>query len=56
MSILLAKSNPPEESLLDHTKNCLTVYNSLQEQMPFLTDIAKNPDFFRASFLRCRTS
>ena len=45
MSILLAKSDPPE-TLIDHTKNCLEVYNSLRKQMPFLADVAKNPDFF----------
>ena len=45
MSILLAKSDPPE-TLKEHTENCLTVYDSLQERMPFLTDVAKNPDFF----------
>ena len=45
MAILLAKSDP-RETLLDHTENCLEVYNSLKEQMPFLADVAKNPDFF----------
>ena len=49
MSILLAKSDPPE-TLLDHTENCLAVYDSLREQMPFLADIAKNPDFFEHLF------
>lgn len=42
--MLLAKSNPPE-TLLEHTENCLAVYNSLREQMPFLNDVAENPDF-----------
>ncbi len=49
MSILLAKSDP-KETLLDHTKNCLAVYNSLKERMPFLTDVAKEPDFFEHLF------
>ncbi len=49
MSILLAKSDPPE-SLKKHTENCLAVYNSLRERMPFLADIAKNPDFFEHLF------
>ena len=45
MSILLAKSDPPE-SLKKHTENCLAVYKSLRERMPFLADVTKNPDFF----------
>lgn len=49
MSILLAKSDPPE-TLLDHTENCLAVYDSLRERMPFLADIAKEPDFFEHLF------
>jgi len=49
MSTLLAKSNPPE-TLLDHTENCLAVYNSLRERMPFLAEIAKVPDFFQHLF------
>ena len=49
MSILLAKSKP-RESLFDHTKNCLAVYNSLRERMPFLTDVAGEPDFFEHLF------
>lgn len=49
MSILLAKSDP-KETLLDHTENCLAVYNSLREQMPFLADVAKEPDFFEHLF------
>ena len=49
MSILLAKSDPPE-TLLEHTENCLAVYNSLRERMPFLADVAKNPDFFEHLF------
>ena len=49
MSILLAKSDPPE-SLLEHTENCLAVYDSLRERMPFLADVAKNPDFFEHLF------
>ena len=49
MSILLAKSDPPE-NLLEHTENCLTVYDSLRERMSFLADVAKNPDFFEHLF------
>ena len=49
MSILLAKSDPPE-NLLEHTENCLAVYNSLRERMPFLTDVAKEPGFFEHLF------
>ena len=49
MSILLAKSDPPE-TLLCHTKNCLEVYNSLRERMPFLVDVAEDPDFFKHLF------
>ncbi len=49
MSTLLAKSDPPE-TLLCHTKNCLEVYNSLRERMPFLADVAKDPDFFEHLF------
>ena len=49
MSILLAKSAPPE-TLQEHTENCLAVYNSLRERMPFLADIAKEPDFFEHLF------
>ncbi len=49
MTILLAKSDPPE-ALLCHTENCLLVYNSLRERMPFLADVAKEPDFFEHLF------
>ena len=49
MSILLAKSDP-RENLQEHTENCLAVYNSLRERMPFLADVANNPDFFEHLF------
>ena len=49
MSILFAKSDP-RETLLEHTENCLTVYNSLRERMPFLVDVANNSDFFEHLF------
>ena len=49
MSILFAKSDPPE-NLLEHTENCLAVYDSLRERLPFLTEVAKNPDFFEHLF------
>ena len=49
MPTLLAKSNPPE-TLQEHTENCLAVYNSLRERMPFLSHVAKNPDFFEHLF------
>ena len=49
MSILLAKSNPPE-TLLDHTENCLAVYNSLRETMPYLAEISGEHDFFNHLF------
>ena len=49
MTMLLAKSDPAE-TLLDHTQNCLAVYNSLRERMPFLAEVAKNPDFFEHLF------
>ena len=45
MSLLLAKS-APRETLREHTENCLAVYESLRERMPFLAEIAKEPDFF----------
>ena len=35
MSILLAKSDP-RETLVEHTENCLAVYDSLRQRMPFL--------------------
>ena len=47
---LLAKSIPKEETLRQHTENCLTVYNSLRERMPFLTEVSRNPDFFEHLF------
>lgn len=50
MITLLAKSIPKEETLLEHTENCLAVYNSLRERMPFLADVAKNPNFFEHLF------
>ena len=50
MSILFAKSIPKEETLLEHTQNCLAVYNSLRERMSFLADVANNPDFFEHLF------
>ena len=49
MSTLLAKSNP-KETLKEHTQNCLAVYNSLRERMPFLANVAKEPDFFEHLF------
>ena len=49
MTTLLAKSDPPE-TLLCHTKNCLAVFNSLRERMPFLADVADNSDFFKHLF------
>ena len=49
MSILFAKSDP-QETLKEHTENCLAVYNSLQERMPFLADVAGEPDFFQYLF------
>ena len=42
---LLAKSDP-RESLVKHTGNCVKVYSSLRERMPFLADISGQPDFF----------
>ena len=50
MTTLLAKSMPKEETLLEHTKNCLAVYDNLRERMPFLADVANNPDFFEHLF------
>ena len=49
MSKLLAKSDPPE-TLIEHTKNCLDVYDSLKNQMPFFADVTQNPDFFEHLF------
>ena len=49
MSILLAKSDP-RETLLEHTENCLVVYESLRKRMPFLADVAEEPDFFQHLF------
>lgn len=49
MSILLAKSDPPE-TLIEHTENCLAVYDSLRKRMPFLADVAKEPKFFNHLF------
>ena len=49
MSILLAKSDP-RETLQEHTENCLAVYDSLQQRMPFLAEVAKEPNFFEHLF------
>ena len=49
MSILLAKSDP-RETLKEHTENCLDVYKSMRERMPFLAEVAKNPNFFEHLF------
>ena len=49
MSILLAKSDP-RENLQEHTENCLAVYDSLRQRMPFLAEVAKEPDFFEHLF------
>ena len=49
MSALLAKSDP-RETLREHTENCLAVYESLRKRMPFLAEIAKEPDFFHHLF------
>ena len=49
MTALLAKSNP-REKLLEHTENCLAVYESLRKRMPFLADVAGKPDFFEHLF------
>ena len=45
MTELLAKSDPPE-TLIKHTENCLSVYFSMRETMPFLAEISGEPDFF----------
>ncbi len=45
MTELLAKSDPPE-TLLEHTENCLSVYFSMRETVPFLAEISGEPDFF----------
>ena len=45
MTELLAKSNPPE-TLVEHTENCISVYFSMRETMPFLAEISGEPDFF----------
>ena len=45
MTELLAKSNPPE-TLVEHTENCLAVYFSMRETMPFLAEISGEQDFF----------
>ena len=49
MSILFAKSDP-WETLVEHTENCFAVYDSLRQQMPFLADVANEPDFFEHLF------
>ena len=49
MLTLLAKSDP-RETLKEHTENCLHVYDSLQKRMPFLEEVADNPDFFEHLF------
>ena len=41
---------PKEETLKDHTENCLDVFNSLRKRMPFLADVAGEPDFFEHLF------
>ena len=46
MTTLLAKSIPTKETLKEHTENCLDVYKSMRERMPFLTEVANNPNFF----------
>ena len=50
MSMLLAKSYPEEENLHKHTENCLEVYDSLRERMPFLAEVAENTGFFEHLF------
>ena len=50
MSPLLAKGAPKEETLREHTENCLSVYNSLHERMPFLAEVSGNSDFFQHLF------
>ena len=45
MTELLAKSDPPE-TLIEHTENCLSVYSSMRETMPFLAEISGERDFF----------
>ena len=45
MTELLAKSDPPE-TLVEHTENCLSVYFSMRETMPFLAETSGEPDFF----------
>jgi CRISPR-associated endonuclease/helicase Cas3 len=42
---LLAKSDP-RETLIEHTENCLSVYMSMRETMPFLAEISGEPEFF----------
>ena len=50
MPSLLAKSAPTEETLREHTENCLAVYDSLRKRMPFLAEVAKEPNFFEHLF------
>ncbi|MCC7203095.1 MAG: CRISPR-associated helicase Cas3' [Nitrospirae bacterium] len=45
MTELLAKSSPPE-TLVEHTGNCLMVFNSVRENYPFLPDLCGAPRFF----------
>jgi CRISPR-associated endonuclease/helicase Cas3 len=49
MSTLLAKSNPPE-TLIEHTANCLSVFESMKKLMPFLARISGEEDFFEHLF------
>ena len=49
MPSLLAKSTPME-TLREHTENCLAVYDSLRDRMPFLAEVAKELDFFEHLF------
>ena len=45
MTELLAKRHPPE-TLVEHIENCLSVYFSMRETMPFLVEVSGEPDFF----------
>lgn len=47
--MILAKSNPPE-SLEQHTENCLSVFASIREAMPYLPRISGEPNFFQHLF------
>jgi len=46
---ILAKSSP-RETLMEHTENCLSVFGSIKNNFPYLSELSAEKDFYRNLF------